>query len=904
MDNSSNNTNDNTANNKSNSVNILQEDKKPSQEQQNHQWEKTGQAAAAATIAAGVAATATTVGEGAKQEDMHKYWDHILKGPNDNKSFTAKTIFVAHNSGTEPGSGVIIPAQNQDHSISYILDNTPVRGLELDTWKHNGEICINHGGYFDPTVANPKTFSSALDEIKGFLDKPENADQVILVRWENRLDSSEDIDKALGILQGKFGSSICTLQDFKEMSGDNPDNIPTTREMAAMGKRIVVIADRIRGLQPNDAAISHHDYFTYLNRAPYEIVEDRTMVGEAVYGVHPDVAKEITTEDVDKMVQSGGFVKIDRINPYDPRFLKPEDRIKFTAKPNVKILGFIEIPQGTASTVLFGSHITSTTLSGAIAIATGIYQAVANYKYINNADQQLMDMVPKIDLITAAEILQKQKLGNIPLTKQDLQKFCADDMIKKITINTISPGLSSSVALASAIFSISILVPPLAPVFAITAIAVASTGLVVTAIATYVNRQKLKQHIKEALQTEKLDKLLDAQTTELNKNLEDYNAGKDQAMELKKSWLSRFSNMGVKILFFNTLTRITAFGKYAIPVLSKVSAITLSVFSVINVAVSAFTNYKERDEKYKHISQLTTALLAPSLFEKKYPLFGSTNLEKFAKKTYGLSKSELANISKQDPEKYQHIQQEYIVSSHKENLQKFCKAHKPPLTDKPEDEQIKEYIKYKVASYVKQDTVNSGMINTMKLSISLGAIATVVPPALPILIGAALVTGVIGYGVSRLVAIYEQKKFTKKLDAIFDYGKTGAIELNTNNPEIPVTIRQKANQMEFEKLSSLVEAYQAVLHHNSGGVKEAAKEPPSDKEQAREKVVTRARAVAIAATAISVAEVRTEQTVREKAESQSQNKGAENNNKSQVAKMGKWQDTIKKTDQSHSEIKR
>lgn len=820
MDNSSNNAN------KSNSVNILQEDKKQAQEQerQNRQWEKAGHTTAAvATIAAGVAATAT-VSHGAKQQDMHQYWDHILKGPNNNKSFTAKTIFVAHNSGTEPGSGAIIPAQNQDHTISYMLDNTPVRGIELDTWKHNGEICINHGGYFDPAVANPKTFDSALDEIKGFLDKPENADQVILVRWENRLDSSEDIDKALETLKGKFGSSICTLQDFKQMSGDNPDNIPTTREMAAMGKRIVVIADRIVGLEPNDAAISHHDYFTTLSKIPYEIVEDRTMVGEAVYGVHPDVAKEITTEDVDKMMQSGGFIKIDRVNPYDPRFLKPEDRIKFTDKPNVKILGFIEIPQGTASTILFGSNIASTTLSGSIAIAVGIYQAVANYRYINNADQQLMDMVPKIDLITAAEILQKKKSVDSRLTKQDLQQFCTDDMVKKITANTISPGLSSSVALASAIFSISVLVPPLAPVFAITAIAVASTGLVVTAIATYVNRQKLKQHIKEALQTEKLDKLLDTQTTELNKNLEDYNAGKDQAMELKKSWLSRFSNMGVKILFFNTLTRITAFGKYAIPVLSKVSAITLSVFSVINVTVSAFTNYKERDEKYKHISQLTTALLTPSLFEKKYPLFGSTNLEKFAKKTYGLSKSELANISKKNPEKYQHIQQEYVVSSHKENLQKFCRDHKPPLTDRPEDEQIKEYIKYKVADYVKQDTVNSGMINTMKLSISLGAIATVVPPALPILLGAAIATGLIGYGVSKLVAIYEQKKFTKKLDAIFDYGKTGATELDTNNPEIPGTIRQKANQMEFEKLSSLIEAYKAVLHHDSEGVKEKSKD--------------------------------------------------------------------------------
>ena len=114
--------------------------------------------AAIATSAVSGAVT-VIVAEHQSREVDKKYYSHWLSDQERNKPLNERQWIQGHNTGTEYGSGTILIAQNQNLSVSELLEETPTRSFEIKIHAHEGEFIINHGGIIDPLVSDPLSLS-------------------------------------------------------------------------------------------------------------------------------------------------------------------------------------------------------------------------------------------------------------------------------------------------------------------------------------------------------------------------------------------------------------------------------------------------------------------------------------------------------------------------------------------------------------------------------------------------------------------------------------------------------------------------------------------------------------------------------------------------------------------------
>ena len=171
---------------------------------------KLGYGAAGLGLASGA-----TIGTLATTQNHTPDYSHLLVK---DKAINEIPIIMAHNANTYPSSGTVPIWSNQSLNITDTLDKTPTRGFELDIYKHNGNYIINHSDGTNPiidyNVSKPVTLEDSLNQIDTWLQKPENADEMIFIKLQNELNNPNDVNNINQMIADKFGDRIFTPTEY------------------------------------------------------------------------------------------------------------------------------------------------------------------------------------------------------------------------------------------------------------------------------------------------------------------------------------------------------------------------------------------------------------------------------------------------------------------------------------------------------------------------------------------------------------------------------------------------------------------------------------------------------------------------------------------------------------------
>ena len=684
-------------------------------------------------------------------------------------------ILLSHNAGTEPGSLPIL-ATNQTMTIGETLEKTPVRGFAIDMHYRDGAPVLNHGGVFDPLVKSPP-LSSALDPIAEFLDKPGNQDEVVYIMLESYL-GQDGTAKALLEIEEAFGDRLFSPQHALNFISANR-RLPTADELTLNGPRVMVISNITDG-SISDVAFR----YGWANSGFGNTWEDRSLLGSMGTALHPDIAGEFDTDEMDRLISQGGFITIDQISPNDPRFFKPEDRELLAARPDISVAGFLHVSDETANALAFGAGVTTAVGASTFGLATALYQGITHERLIRNLDKTLYQKLGQVELADLVETTRK-KGASLPsrVRAADLELHCSSSLKNSLTWNTFKTGVLCTVSIASGLLGLAMLLPPAFPILAGLGIGALTLGLSVTIVASVVNRKRLNNAITRALTTPEIqrqsaarEKSLQAELDELIENQEFLREKLDQ--QRSSNLLHRISSF---FLASTLLLRISSMAKYAMSLLGKISWIALGLVTTASTIISSVQNYRNRQKRLEKPGDTTLECVMPQVERKRFWFFGSTAFERFIEKNrvhVGAALrqepgTELKDIlrSLNHPNNKQ-VRQRLTLQCSMEiiqkDLRKFATKKKMALqgAQKSPDQMqklVEEFFLERVAQAAHKDTMSAGAVNSVKLAAVVGGLGFVFPPITGVFLGIAFAVPVVGLVVSKIAAVNERKRFRKAM---------------------------------------------------------------------------------------------------------------------------------------------
>ena len=751
----------------------------------------------AGAVAGAVASGASVAAASARQPPHDPgMFDHI--SPKDVPINEIK-IFAAHNTEAVSRKGSLpLLATNQTMDLKDILDKTPIRGFDLDLHEHNGEIVINHGGYFDSTVSddNIPKLDNVLETMNNWLDKPGNHDEVLFLNFENR----EDLP--WGALNNAFGhNTVLGYREYWNMWFKRW-RAPTIEEVRAAGFKVVDF-NHNRFIEAGTGETG----FRYEHIE--SVWEDRTLA-EHVIDVDAqtgdlktsEIAPHITTDQIDEIMNSPGgkWISLDQVSPDDPRFFKPEDRDNLALNPDLKLMGLFYESDEAFQSALLGFGTATATATAALALAGGAYRGFLNEKKIRNQDKLMPDHLKAMELTA---ILQKRKnskqhagkpLGE-KVTLEEVKNLYKQNQLKAMTKDTIMAGASATVSLTGSALALGMLFPPLMPAFGGVSAGVAATGTVATILATVGNRKRLGKAIDEAFQNPGVLKALQKRVDAMNLEIEQCAKSSGDVDELLSIMVSdrekgeRLLKASTVMLSTTLVARASGMSKYGMPALGTAAMGVGATMTGVLVALSAVMNFRDRHSKLQNLSQTTSEVLRPDYGRKqrkKLGLFGDTAFQRFLKKNRtevikdlglkpGCSNKEISfafslpgNETKLEYYLRSFAKKEWlkdltVFANKQKTRQNFAEVRKDPKALKA---LLKKYAIKRVGDFAHNDTFAAGRSGTLKLAL-IGAFSGIF--FLPILGVAAGILG-IGLGVSKAVAVHERKVFTKKLTDLMDNG--------------------------------------------------------------------------------------------------------------------------------------
>ena len=749
--------------------------------------QKKLETALGAGVLGGAVATGVSLGAASEVQSPSSPgdFDHILQK---DTPIDRMVTFFEHNSLAMVDKGSIpLIATNQTISIEDTLEKTPVRGFDIDLHERNGEVVINHAGYYNPLVPdeNIPRLHDALDPINTWLDKPENSDEVVFLNFENKqyLHHSE--------LHAAFGNKVIHSGEYDDLVRQL-GRAPTVHELTADGPKVVVI-DHDHFITPGFGNVAITGY----HHMP-SLWEDRTLAEILGPEYHYDVAPKITTEDIDTLIEKGQgrFISLDQVSPNDPRFIKPEDRVEHALKTDDSVFGHLYYGNEHFQSALMGIGATASIASGALGVAGGAFQGVNNERQIRRQPKEIARHLQQLSLLDILQKRNKKNLGK-PVTPEEIQRLYSRSKKGEITRNTLLPGISGTVSVAGSLLGLGMIFAPIFPALAATAAATGGSGLLATAAATAGNRKRIGNAIKRSFESAALKKLtahtakklekerlqLKAQATETNPESADAFLLKS----LKKHGrLNRLQKLSQFILGGSLVVRISGLSKYGLPMLGTVAMGVGAALSTILVVVSAAINFKERRQRLSDLPGTMTEVLNPKLESKRFWLFGKSRFERYLQSNVDRIHKELPALENMSVKKMMetlnapdapkdilaalHECRKQSAAQHWEKkLTRFARKRKPyrPLADirkKPENLRalLKEFAIKEVGRFAHNDTFRSGRNNTLKLAL-LGAFGGIF--YLP-LIGVGAGTLLVGLGVSKVVAEVEKQVFKRKFRRI------------------------------------------------------------------------------------------------------------------------------------------
>jgi hypothetical protein len=557
----------------------------------------------------------------------------------------------------------------------------------------------------------------------------------------------------------------------------------------------------------------------------------------------------ITTADVDAWREASNtqgsslFMELDNLSANDPRLVLPTYRDQMTHY-DYQIFGGLA-PDVAAETTLHGLAQASVLSGVATGISTTLTNAVLAAKKNSDTFKRINEIITATLNETETQDLLRQRdkdkaLKNKKAVELDeetirelLRKRVAGKLRAEITHNTLKPGLGATATISTSLFALANIFPPAYPVLSGISFGVGGVGLATTGIATLWHRHKINKAVDKFFNPKlKLhEDVINKQVIALKKQLQEETANskeaeidfmKDQSHYEKRnlSLLSRIAN------FFSYSTiglRITAMAKYTLPLIGKIAGAVSSVITTVNAAVTAVSNYKNRQKRLSDFTNTVHEASIPKIHKKRFWFFGKTKFDEFVEKEYLRENPDIKKITKQDRSKLDELKKDpnkmkecfkeewrkkiiefALPKLPKKQASEFSKLYKTQtkplgllLADINKEYGggiVRDYARASLDKYVKRDVRVSGILNTAALTAAVSATSMFVPLPFTSFVAAAG-TAITGGIVTEVVARREANKFKQKFDDFI----TG------NN------ITSETTKLEQRKLQSFLRSAEKIL---------------------------------------------------------------------------------------------
>lgn len=677
------------------------------------------------------------------------------------------TIYGMHNAGTEPGSGTAYVSSNQSMSIEEALNETPVRAFSLDVRMHDGEIVVNHGGVFDPSVDQPTTLQETLDTLNEW--RLENPDEVITLSIQydfgtpgNRTaEDYQHIAEVSQMLEDQFGESIWTPQEQIEFFDAN-DRWPTIDEMTAGGNQ-VIIGSRFGNEYSNqfstiEGQSTYHEWIKGIG-------EDRNTYAHPIDGIYKHMPDNINADDIEG---HNGVVWLDKITPDDPRFIDHADIMR----PDTSVHNIFYTNNGLQNNIAFGMGTGAAAGAGTLSAASGVFMAYQMKDFLKSVENGTYAR----SFIKNLDYSELNKKYDQEVQPEDIKKKITSNVKRSLTKNVLTSGGFSTIGLSSSIMAMGLLMPPLLPAFSIAAIATAGVGTLATAAATIYARRKADKAVNKAFSRNDINELVGQRAKELEASGNSTKQTTDKTQDdgiftsnNPKKFEKTLETVGTVLIGTMLLTRITSMAKYSMPAIGMIAGSVTAGLVTLSSLYSGFNNYHRRKKLFKDDTTRGTRQYILSEIDKKpyLGMFGKSEFYKYISEHKDELNAELGTKETKPSKIIDELHKEGnegTLYKHRENSLKdsYYKDFTKHKKQNP-DANFNEFIINKVEKDVQKDVRRSGIWNTAKITISIFSTSIFFPPISGILTAAAVATMAIGTATSLVVAKKEKKNISERV---------------------------------------------------------------------------------------------------------------------------------------------
>lgn len=677
-------------------------------------------------------------------------------------------------------------------SISQILSDTPVGklgGIEMKVANRHGHIVLDQ----ENEESSP-TLESQLKIINNWvLDHKSSLIMLSIGNLDVDKETQSEVSKLISSsLRDKIYTKELLLEDFREGRYKNSDGSarwPSADELNDRGFQILVLSegldDALGDTIPANFILNKYHasqskdilpesmLMKYFSSPSTVIIEGRTKVSDQ----SKETSMMLDCANVDQLILSDGIISLQHVTSNDQRIIPPMLRGQASLREGkISLLDSsvnTQSPKYTPTSSLLSSLL-SAIGAEAMSFASLAYKSYLNYLFIKNAEQNLVE---EIKHITPGEILayRKGELLEKKITPEETKAYLKRKMSKKILIDTIEAGASTTTGSASGLLSFGIVFPPLFPLLVTIGVIMIAIGFLATGIVAYVSNKVLSK---------KIDKLLEKHTDNIYSlsrsfTLTEIEFDKERKRHKEIRILNRVVSGALGASLF---LQIGNMAKFIVKVFSKIFGTMIGFANSIMGALDSALNFKQRRAKLQNLQQYIIDSSLIDIDSKKFYLFGPRKITEFIQShkdkifekykidpsLKSLSFEKLYKYLDSNPSIYSSIRQDAIAFYFDKDIKEFCKKMGLKF-DLNDNNILKSYLQNKVLKAVDNDIWTSSIINSVKITSAIAITGSIIaPPLVPFFWIGAAASMIVSTIVTKIIGNKEKELFKGKTEELFN----------------------------------------------------------------------------------------------------------------------------------------